>query len=151
MKKIVFVCTANICRSPSAEHYLRHVADKLGGNGLEVSSVGVMGLTGHPADSTMSRLLAQRGLDLSSHESRGVELDEMQQADQIVVMTKRHRAWFRENMPEVLPKVILLREYLDGARDLSDPVGGSEGEYRTCLDMICRCVEQMAISLKYPQ
>ena len=38
--KVLFVCTANICRSPVAEHYLRRLVERIGPNAVEIASTG---------------------------------------------------------------------------------------------------------------
>jgi protein-tyrosine phosphatase len=150
MKKIVFVCTANVCRSPTAEHYMRHVAQRLGlEDAFSITSVGVMGLEGREADPVAAQLLADRGISMEGHRSRGVDRDEMIEADRIVVMERRHRAWFRDNLPEVLDKVSLLRESLDGAHDIRDPIGQSLARYRECLGQLFEAVERLTIDLRY--
>lgn len=151
MKHVVFVCTANICRSPSAEYYMKHVLAKLGATDrILVTSSGVMGLRGQPADPIAAKLLGNLGIDMSGHVSRGIERAEMQSADHIVVMEKRHRAWFRDNMPEFLPKVSLVREHLDGPQDLRDPIGEPIKAYHACLDLLFQAIENLTVSLRYP-
>lgn len=151
MKHVVFVCTANICRSPSAEYYMRHVLEKLGqSQRVTVASAGVMGLVGQPADPIASKLLRELGIDMSGHVSRGIDPDEMRRADHILVMEKRHRAWFRENAAEVFPKVSLVREHLDGPLDVHDPVGATTKEYRACFGKLFESIEKFSVQLSYP-
>ena len=109
-----------------------------------------MGLEGRPADPVMAQLLARRGIDLSGHRSRGVSPELARKATSIVVMERRHRAWFRENLPEALPKITLLREAIDGRKDLPDPVGEALAQYEKCLDILERALENLTVALSYP-
>jgi protein-tyrosine-phosphatase len=149
--KVLFLCTANICRSPVAEHYLRQLTQKLGSMRLEIYSAGIRDYVGYPADPVVARLARERGMDLSRHRSRGTSAQELEDVDQIVVMERRHRAWLREHYAPVLPKVVLLREMVDGHKgDIPDPTGADEGHYRRALDMLFRGVEHLALSFRYP-
>lgn len=149
-RHIVFVCSANICRSPSAEYYMKHVLERLGENeSFLVTSCGVLGIEGKPADRMASKILEERGVQMDGHVSRGVDADEMARADLIVVMEKNHRAWFRKNMADVMPKVRLLREFHDGPRNLIDPIGDTMKAYRQCMDLLCQSIEKMSVELKY--
>ena len=151
MRRVLFVCTANICRSPAAEHLMRHMLSRLGSEErVEVRSAGVMGLAGRPPDPMMTQLLRRRGIDMSAHRSRGVDPGEAREATAIIVMERRHRAWFRERMPHVLDRVSLLREALDGRKDVTDPIGEGVDRYEACLDLLERAIENLAVTVSYP-
>ena len=62
MKKILFVCTANICRSPMAQGLLEHALPQ-----AQVRSAGLGALVGMPADAAAVRLMQERGIDISAH------------------------------------------------------------------------------------
>ena len=49
MAHVVFICTANICRSPMAEGIFRHKADLTGRGDLTTASMGIHGLPDEPA------------------------------------------------------------------------------------------------------
>ncbi|MBP7148012.1 MAG: low molecular weight phosphotyrosine protein phosphatase [Acidobacteria bacterium] len=146
---ILFVCTANICRSPVAEHYLRHLVTKLGPGPVTVLSAGTAAIAGASADPIAARLAAERGCDLSTHRSRPLDRELLAAADEIVVMERRHRAWIHENEPSVLDKVSLLCES-DG-RDLADPTGGALARYRAVFEQLFAAVEKRAFSIRYPR
>lgn len=148
---IHFLCTANICRSPLAEHYLRHLADQLGVARLEVSSGGMHDYSGRVADPVMAAIAAARGLDLSRHVSRRSTRADLDAADRIVVMERKHRSWALDQQPNAQGKVSLLREWLDGPLDVPDPIGGSRAEYDAALGVLFAAVERLAFSLKYPR
>ncbi|RMG49044.1 MAG: low molecular weight protein arginine phosphatase [Acidobacteria bacterium] len=146
---ILYLCTANICRSPVAEHYMRRVAERLGRHPVRCLSSGTHAVDGRPADPVVVELARERGLDLSRHRSRALTRDMLDQADEIVVMTRIQRAFLREHYPDVMGKVVLLRE-ADGGLDLPDPIGGPVAEYRKVLEILFRCIEARALELSYP-
>ncbi|ASZ12576.1 arsenate reductase ArsC [Chitinophaga pendula] len=78
MKKILVLCTGNSCRSQMAEGYLRHFA---GGN-AEVYSAGV---EIHGVNSRAVKVMAEDGIDISSHTSNNI--DEYKEIDFDFVIT----------------------------------------------------------------
>lgn len=150
--RILFVCTANICRSPVAEYYLRRLAERFGPASLEVASTGTHAVAGLPADEIAARLARERGCDLTPHRSKPMLAHDVSTADLIVVMERRHRSFFRERYPEGMGKVRLLLAGQDGrpGRDLIDPTGGSLRDYKRCFDQMFEALEQMILSLRFP-
>ena len=147
--RILFLCTANICRSPAAEFYMRHLLDRLGITTVSVESAGIMEMGGAPADPVVSRIIGEYGIDLSSHRSKLATRAMVTAADEIVVMARRHREWIQRTFPEALRKVSLIREP-EASSDLLDPVGGSEADYRRALEVLFQCVERRTLAFKYP-
>lgn len=86
--RILVVCTANICRSPVAEHYLHHHASVLGLE-LEAASAGFLS-AGEPASEAMAKVMRERGVDLSAHRSRIVDAAMVEAVDLVVAMERRH-------------------------------------------------------------
>ncbi|MPZ69023.1 MAG: hypothetical protein GEU71_05785 [Actinobacteria bacterium] len=85
---IHFVCTGNLCRSPMAEAMLKHELSRRGCTEIEVTSSGTWAGIGDRATSEAIAVLQGRGIDLSSHRSRG--FDPAGTADLIVAMTSVH-------------------------------------------------------------
>jgi len=65
MKKIIFLCTGNSCRSQMAEGFMRNMA----GNKFEVFSAGVEPTEVNPY---AIKVMAEVGIDISSHKSKSV-------------------------------------------------------------------------------
>jgi protein-tyrosine phosphatase len=86
--RVLVVCTANIARSPLAEAML---ARELAAVGASVSSAGVQARIGHPAARGSFLLAEERGLDLSTHRSRPVTPELVQEADLVLTMSERQR------------------------------------------------------------
>ena len=82
MKRILIVCTGNVCRSPMAMGLLRQ---RLAQDGLDsqvsVSSAGVYGLDGSAASRPGVDVLAERGIDISEHRARTIDQKEVAEAD----------------------------------------------------------------------
>ena len=74
MKRILFVCLGNICRSSSAEEIMRTLVKKAGlEHEIEVDSAGILSYhEGELPDSRMRMHASRRGYDLT-HRSRPVK------------------------------------------------------------------------------
>lgn len=88
MRKVVFVCTANRCRSPSAEALLR--ADV--GSEVAIDSCGLHATPGLPPPQETLYALKEYGLDLSAHRSRGVDEASLEDADVVIGFERHHVA-----------------------------------------------------------
>jgi protein-tyrosine phosphatase len=133
MKKILFVCTGNICRSPTAEAVLRHLAKEAGVE-VEVQSAGIGNWhVGQPADERAQHHARGRGYDLSLQRARQVRSRDFAEFDLIVAMDRGHLAILEAACPR--PERGKLRLLVPG-RDVPDPYyGGPEG-FERVLDMV---------------
>src|ERR1039458_10614691 len=87
MKKILFVCTGNVCRSPMAEGLLRHMLR--GRNDIQVASAGLGALEGVGATGAAIEVMAELGIDISSHVSQSLGSELVRQADFILVLPRQ--------------------------------------------------------------
>lgn len=133
MKKVLIVCTGNICRSPMAMGLLR---DRLARDGLDgevtVESAGVYGLDGMPASSPGVEVMAERGIDIRDHVARTIGQQDMSDADLVLVMEEGHRRSLFYGYPDLLGKVFLLSEMAGEHRDIEDPYRRPKTEYERC-------------------
>ncbi len=108
MKRVLIVCTGNVCRSPMAMGLLRQ---RLAQDGLDsqvsVSSAGVYGLDGSAASRPGVDVLAERGIDISEHRARTIDQKEVAQADLVLVMEEAQRRTLFYTYPEQLHKIFL--------------------------------------------
>ena len=86
--KILFLCTGNSCRSQMAEGWARHLA----GDTLEPFSAGT---APHGLDPRAVQVMAEAGVDISNHQSKG--LDNLKGIEFSWVITVCDRA--RESCP----------------------------------------------------
>jgi protein-tyrosine-phosphatase len=148
---ILFVCTANICRSFLAERILKKILQVKKIHYVEGYSAGLMDLQGAPADFKAARLLHERGMDGIRHCSRPLTEDLVDWADVILVMEEIHKEVIFARYPETRDKVHLLGAFSgcgsDGDKNIKDPHGLTDYHYRTCfaeiylaLDGLIKCI-----------
>ncbi len=134
MKKLLFVCTGNTCRSPMAEAVMKVLASAHGLTGWEIASAGVMAAAGTPASWAAMQAVAEIGGDLTDFKSSQLTAAMAAEADLIVVMTASHRNEVVRRWPGTAGKVHLLLEYTpDSGNNVADPFGGSLDLYRYTL------------------
>ena len=135
MKSILFVCSANQCRSPMAEvMFKKLVRDKGEEEHWRVESAGVWAFQGAPATENAMQVMVERELDLSQHLSQPVNPTMLSRFDVIVVMTLEHKRALLQQYPAITNRVFLLRELGGEKGDFADPVGGTLDTYRDTAD-----------------
>lgn len=131
--KLLFVCTGNICRSPTAEGVLRNFAEKEK-LPLHIDSAGTHDYhAGEPPDERMQEHAKRRGYDLSGLRARRVTRRDLEEFDLILALDRGHlRILQRMCAPAQLGKIRLL----DEGRDVPDPYYGGAEEFERVLDLV---------------
>lgn len=137
IKRIVLVCTGNICRSPLAEALLTQALRERGAPEVAVTSAGTGAWDGAPASEGAYLVGLERGLDLSGHRARLLTREVVEQAELVLTMARHHRARVQELGGE--GRVFVLGEYAGRPpeeAEVSDPFGGDLDVYRqTCVEL----------------
>ncbi len=136
MKKLIFVCTGNTCRSPMAEGLLKAMLPD--DSGWEISSAGVCAANGFPASPNAVEAMCELDIDISDHRSRLLTPEMVKEADLLVTMTRDHHDAIVALDRESGSKVFLLKSFgvSKCAADIFDPVGQSLDVYRRVRDEI---------------
>ncbi len=135
---LMFVCTANICRSPMAEGIARAEADRRG-LPVRVRSGGILGFVDKPAAANAIAACKEVGIDISGHRSKGITEDDVAWADAILVMEMRHQRELHNRFPELDGRVVLLGTF-GGRPEIDDPVGGWMWRFRRTRKLLERSV-----------
>ncbi len=143
MKVILFLCTGNICRSPMAAGLLRQ---RLAEKGLEgkyqVISAGVEAVDGYRASRNGVFVMAERGIDTTSHIAHTVTGNDMIRANLVLSMSRRQAQSLRQSWPQYAWKVYLLSEMAGKRQDIKDPFGGTVEQYRAAADVISSYIDE---------
>ncbi len=144
MKRIVFVCTGNICRSAMAEHLLRRWSEQRG-LGLEVSSCGIAAEPWYEMPAAARRLLLAEGVPPDfTHKARLSTRETLRGADLILAMTRAHLDHLVDRFPEFGAKTRLFREQAGfGEQDVADPMGRPDEEFERCLATLKESLEAL--------
>jgi protein-tyrosine phosphatase len=141
MVKILFVCTGNICRSPTAEGVLRTRAAARGLEAqVEAASAGTHGYhLGEPPDPRAVAAALKRGVDLRSQRARRIRREDFGRYDFLIAMDRTHRDALRKLAPAGgETKLGLFMDYAPefGLKDVPDPYYGDAQDFERVLDMI---------------
>jgi protein-tyrosine-phosphatase len=142
-KRIIFVCTGNICRSAMAEHLLRHWAATRG-LALTASSAGVAAESWYEVPAHARKLLAAEGVPPFEHKPRLATRDVLRESDLILAMTQAHFEHIIECFPEFSGRTRLFREQAGfGEQDVEDPMGLPEEAFARCLAVLKESLEAL--------
>ena len=142
MKRILFVCLGNICRSSAAEGIMRHLVEEAGlKEEIQIDSAGILSYhRGELPDPRMRAHAIRRGYNLV-HRSRPVTAADFDDFDLIIGMDDRNLDDLRELSPslEALKKIHRMTEYctrFTSVDHVPDPYyGGAEG-FEYVLDVL---------------
>jgi len=141
MKKILFVCTGNTCRSPMAEAMMRDLVN--GRKDVEVASAGVSASRGAPASHLATEALSEMGIPLKSFKSQELSDSLLEGCTHVFTMTRNHQRLIDLLFPSHSDKVRLLGEFTKIQGDVPDPMGQGPATYRRCRDVIKSALAQI--------
>lgn len=180
VERILFVCSANICRSPMAVKFLQSRLETV--PHVEVKSAGFLH-SGRPVAREVLGTMRRWGLDLSSHLSSSVDAAIETSPDLILVMTRQHLRSLVDLDGRLFPRTFTLKEFVrlaevEGHRagqedietyvrrvsagrtfsallspddsDIADPIGRRKKAYDRCAEEIETHTSSIA-TLLYPE
>ncbi len=154
MKKIIFLCHGNICRSPMAEYVMKDLVKKAGaGEQFQISSGAVSTEEiGNDIYPPAQRKLREKGILFGHHSAHKITPSEFREQDLVVVMDRSNLRLLKRivedyesaepgnslNGSGIVGKVHLMMEFAGESRDVADPwyTGDFEQTYQ---DVVAGC------------
>ncbi|HOB11529.1 MAG TPA: low molecular weight protein arginine phosphatase [Syntrophomonadaceae bacterium] len=149
MKKVLFVCTGNTCRSPMAEALFTRMLQLSGypADEIRVESAGLYAWENDQATPEAIEVMSQLGIDLTGHRSRSIDDAMVQEADLILTMTRNHRDKLQELFPHLRSKIYTLAEYAGQPdEEIPDPYGQNIETYQQALQQIKSLLEKIIVN-----
>ena len=153
IRRIVFVCTGNICRSPTAEGVLRHLAMACGlADRIEVASAGLQDWhTGAPPDARSQAHALRRGYDHAAQRARHFTRGDFERFDWIIAMdTGHHERLRRLCPPQHAHKLRRAADFSERvpAGGVPDPYYGDARGFEDVLDLVEAVCEGVLVEVR---
>lgn len=135
MRKIIFVCTGNTCRSPMAMAVLSRKIAENNIDGWMVDSAG-LACAGGKISLNSAKALEKIGIVLNDYQSKQLDFNMIDSAELLVVMTEGHKA-------ALLSAGIAANKIRVLGRGIPDPYGKDGEAYESCLREIIRGIDTL--------
>ncbi|MBR5190571.1 MAG: hypothetical protein IKW34_00890, partial [Clostridia bacterium] len=106
MKKIMFICSGNTCRSPLAEGLFKKYLQENNITDIEVESAGVGAFPGDAVSINSILVAGSRGVDISDHRARNINPEHLLTTDLFFCMSESHKSVLSRHCDE--EKIIVL-------------------------------------------
>jgi protein-tyrosine phosphatase len=151
MKKLLFVCTGNTCRSPMAAGIFNALAAEKNLDWF-AESAGVAAVGERPASANAIKAMAEIGVDISGHITRFLPSLDLNEYSLFVALNDEHYAILQSlgipgNMLYLLRRAPNVNDIYDLRQGITDPYGGDLNTYRKCRDEIIGAVKLLVTTL----
>ncbi len=140
MIRVLFVCTGNICRSPTAEGVFRHLVTAAGlENAFDIASAGTDSYhVGEAPDTRAIKVARENGVDISGQRAQQVQPEDFENFEYIFAMDNGHLQELQHRAPPgSLAHIALFLDTADGTEnDVPDPWYGSEEDFHRVYAMV---------------
>ena len=149
MKKILFICHGNICRSPMAEFVMKKLVENEGlEHQFEIASAATSTEEiGNPVYPPARRKLAEHGIGCEGKTARQMTRHDYTYYDYIIAMDRNNlrnlKRMFGEDTDQ---KISLLMDYTNRPGDVADPwyTGDFEATWRDVSEGCARLLEHLS-------
>ena len=160
---ILFTCTGNICRSPSAEAILKKLLPADFKNDCTIESAGTGAMDGLPATLFAIAAADEHNVCLKHHRSQSINENMLERTDLIIALAENHRDYFQRYFLRYMDKIFLLKSFdypdKEGNISVADPIGENlevyrasfieiEAEIKRILPAVIRLIEEYSFIKK---
>lgn len=144
-KQVCFVCHANICRSFSAECFLKDFLSKADRADIDVISRGIYAQSYFDVPSKITNFLASKGITQPPHTATLLTREDMQDCTLVLTMTEDQKEYILDNYSEFSDKVYTLHEFVYGKEEsIKDPISLSGRSFDKVLEEIYKVVKTLS-------
>ena len=142
MKKVLFVCLGNICRSPAAEGILKkYTNDNTLGESIFVDSAGTINYhEGELPDENMRRIAAKRGYQLESIARKFDPEKDFNEFDYIITMDDfNYNDIIRlDKKKSFRNKIFRMADFIgeENITEVPDPYNGTDDDFDYVIDLL---------------
>lgn len=138
---VLFVCTGNICRSPTAEGLFRSRVEKAGvSDKFIIDSAGTGGWhIGKAPDARSIATALKRGVDISGLRARQLQLDDYMNFQHLIALDESHLSHMQSGRPaKATARISLLMHHAEvrAWTDVPDPYYGGQEDFERAYDLI---------------
>ena len=145
VRRVLFVCTGNLCRSPIAQGLLEARA-RARGAPLIVDSAGTHARVGDPPAPFAIEAAAHYGADIAGQRSRPLAPDDFTRFDWLVALDLSHLDFLHGVRPALATgdvRLLLARMARGGDAEVPDPYGGTRTEFDYATRLIALGVDSL--------
>jgi protein-tyrosine phosphatase len=137
VRKLVLICSGNVCRSPFGELYARHL-------GIDAESYGFDCRGGDPADDRVLALAAKHGIRDHGHVTRNIRDYQPSSEDLVIVMEPLHLEQLSAHINATAQVTLAPLWTKEGSMYLHDPFSGSSVYFENCAATIREALDTIA-------
>lgn len=149
MKKICFICHANICRSFGAECLLNQFANKDNNKEIIAISRGIYAQDFYAVPDKLWAFLASKGIGKTKHKSTLLTKEDLENCDLILTMTQDQKEYILDRYAQFTDKVFMLKEYVyDKEEEVKDPISFSGSSFNKMMEKVYQAVCDLYSKIK---
>ncbi|MEO9967548.1 MAG: low molecular weight protein-tyrosine-phosphatase [Reichenbachiella sp.] len=150
MKKILFVCLGNICRSPLGEAIFNHKASMMGLDMVADSAGTAAYHVGEQPDHRSIEVARVHGVPIN-HKARKLIVEDFDRFDYILAMDGQNFQDMKSLTTGNTDHLFLLREFdqdANGKQDVPDPYYGGYDGFENVFQMVSRSIDQLIVHIE---